>query len=263
MPSARALCLWLLTSVSCATAPPPGSGSGSLADIPKALPSRTREPQPPTGRSLHVSPQRGEVVETQAFIPAGEVAVPAPLAGPVAPSALPGPFPLVEVPEDGWSDSGRSSHPSEVEPQAKQEKRTPTPPSPPAPEDPPAPPLTDKPDPAATERTPEEAVRRAGGRKTAPEPRPPHVSVPDETWEPEPGQRWDGPCTWKGSGGPGSSRPENAPPDWVHCRYQCGKYQVELFDILGKSGADCNRPHLFKRAEELAKAFHKRRAKGS
>lgn len=109
----------------------------------------------------------------------------------------------------------------------------------------------------------DEAVKRqARDKSPATKPKPPEVKIPDENWNPEPGQDWDGPCTPKGSGGPGQFRPPRAPKDWVYCRYQCGRYQIEIFDVLGKSGKDCTNRENLERAERLAKRAHRQLGRG-
>jgi hypothetical protein len=78
---------------------------------------------------------------------------------------------------------------------------------------------------------------RGGRRKTTTGPlRPPEVHLfLDASNEVKGGLPWQ-PCEWKGAGGPGPSKP--GPQEWVLCRYQCGRYEVELY-IPGKISERC------------------------
>ncbi len=81
--------------------------------------------------------------------------------------------------------------------------------------------------PKVDEREPEEASRRYDRP-----PKPNETKISDPNWEPsEPGAPRYRPCWYAGEGGPGPSRPEKAPPDWVRCSYRCGKYEVILNDM--------------------------------
>jgi len=51
------------------------------------------------------------------------------------------------------------------------------------------------------------------------------------------------------------------PPDWLTCTYQCGKYQVKLHDVMGRSGRDCDKSQHLKRAEKEAEKLHAQRQK--
>lgn len=114
----------------------------------------------------------------------------------------------------------------------------------------------DPPEGPLRQRDAEEAVkRRTGERKQAPQPRPPEVTVPFPNWKPGPGERWDGPCFLKGTEGRGASLPPKAPPDWITCIIQCGKYEVRFF-ILSNSGDVCTAPDLLARAQKLATSAH-------
>lgn len=105
-----------------------------------------------------------------------------------------------------------------------------------------------------------EAARRNALRK----PKPPEVRefpIPSD-WKPGPGKYPYGPCFHKGTSGRGAFVPEGAPPDWISCTYQCGKYQVILHDIRGTSDKDCEQEVHLKRAEKEAENFDRRKQKG-
>ncbi|HLL55156.1 MAG TPA: hypothetical protein VK447_16490 [Myxococcaceae bacterium] len=109
----------------------------------------------------------------------------------------------------------------------------------------------------------EEAVRRTGDKKPAPEPRLPEPEVRDaeDLWEPVPGEPPWRPCGWRGTGGPGPFKPKGVPATFVRCSYQCGRYAVKLY-WAGKAEDDCLDPNAFKKAEKLAKEFHKSSGNG-
>jgi hypothetical protein len=78
---------------------------------------------------------------------------------------------------------------------------------------------------------------RGGRRKAATgPPRPPEVHLfLAASSEVKGGLPWQ-PCERKGTGGPGPSKP--GPQEWVLCRYQCGRYEVEFY-IPGKLSERC------------------------
>jgi len=102
-----------------------------------------------------------------------------------------------------------------------------------------------------------EAAKRKRGA-----PAPPRVLISDEGWKPAPGQPPDPPCFHKGTEGNGPYRPMNAPPDWMTCIYQCGKYEVWLFDVMGKSEFECQKPVLLERAAKEARRWSEKYDKG-
>lgn len=114
------------------------------------------------------------------------------------------------------------------------------------------------------ERGPEEAVRRTRSTRelNVPQPRPPKVEEFKEGWQPTPGEPPWRPCYWSGAGGPAPFKPKGAPDNIVRCTYRCGKYQVVLYDVPGKSENDCLHPDALKRAEKEAKNFHKTSGNG-
>lgn len=106
---------------------------------------------------------------------------------------------------------------------------------------------------------PEKAARRDRP------PKPNRVEIADENWQPDtPNAPRYLPCSYAGRGGPGPSRPEKAPSDWVRCSYRCGRYEVELNDMRlpkpepGKTKDEqvtnlCEK--WIKRAEESARSY--------
>ena len=111
--------------------------------------------------------------------------------------------------------------------------------------------------PDVSRREQEEASKRTGDRKPSPErpPRPNNVEIYEDDWKRELDEPRYRPCFWKGSGGAAPGNDSTAPLVWIRCTYQCGRYQVRLFDIRARTEAECNKyPHL-KRAESEAKNF--------
>lgn len=70
--------------------------------------------------------------------------------------------------------------------------------------------------------------------------------------------RDDPPCELRGSGGPGPSKP--AGPKLVTCRYMCGDIFVELDDVPGTSGDDCEHANALKRAARKAAEIRREHA---
>ncbi len=70
------------------------------------------------------------------------------------------------------------------------------------------------------------------------------------------------PCIHIGTEGPGSFRPEKAPPGRIVCKYLCSGEQTEL-EVIGKSGADCEQQiHLSRAAKKAAQQVADRIRKG-
>jgi hypothetical protein len=216
----------------------------SCATSPKATPA----PTPPTvdaspmGTAASGPEQGPKIVQAQAMLLARplalppEVMVPRPTAVPPGASIAPapglgGPPPLIVV---------RPPEPPETP------KRTTAPPEP---LNKPAPPVVVNP-PEASERGPEYAAKRDRP------PKPNTVDVADSKWEPKPGQPRYRPC-WFLSGGGGAHGADHLPDVWLRCSYRCGRYLVELHNVRGKSGTECEKPEYLKRAEEDARRFDK------
>lgn len=132
----------------------------------------------------------------------------------------------------------------------------PVPPSPPTRQPSPLPDL--RPDVfVKPERNPEEAVRRrpGGSKPVLKPPKPNEVSVHEEGWQPVPGEPPWRPCDFRGGGGKGGSAGNSLPANWIRCSYQCGRYQVVLYDVWGTSTLDCDRRAHLERAERAAREF--------
>ena len=91
------------------------------------------------------------------------------------------------------------------------------------------------------------------------------VQIANDKWRPaKPNAPRYLPCRVEGYGGPGPSRPDKAPSDWMRCTYTCGRYEVRLYDIRLRKDADgrpknahetCQEPINLKRAEEHARSY--------
>jgi len=208
----------------------------------------------PTSRPVAPpSPNHPEltVVKTQAFVPAGELTVPAPVS-PATPWTMSGPVPLLPVPESGWTDeSGRPALREVPKQEASPEGQVPKP-SPPTPELKPASPLIVKPEPP---QVPEREPEKAGRRSTEKPRRPNEVFINEDDWKPVKGEPRYRPCIWKGTGGGAPGKDSSLPPVWLRCTYQCGRYEVILRDVRGKSEDECNTYSRLKRAESEARNF--------
>lgn len=234
MLSARWIALLLLMLSGCATAPPPPP--------PARTAQRTQAPP--------ATQQRPEIVPAQVFIAAEPITVPPEVVVPrtvVAPPetavvpapSLPGPVPLILVPEPEANAPKR-----EAPPESNVHGSKPAP-------------VVVKPEPKGPEKVPEEASRKRIDRP----PRPNHVEVADEDWQPAPGHPRYKPCSFLSYGG-GPHGSEKLPPVWIRCSYRCGKYLVELFDVRGISGDECKKWANLRRAEEQARVFDGLSGKG-
>lgn len=102
-----------------------------------------------------------------------------------------------------------------------------------------------------------EAARRRAGPVSKPVPAAPKVTAFEEAWIQVAGEPPWRPCTHKGTGGhkPSDGR---LTTDWILCRYQCGKYEIEYY-IFGKISEECAEKRNMDRAEELARNRHQRK----
>jgi hypothetical protein len=205
MTPTRALALLLLASCATTPNPPPAPPARTTARPTKAQADTAQQPKIVKAQALMLA--EPVTISPELMAPRGALA---PRTGVLAPETV-GPAPVGEIPPLLIVRPPKG--PETPEPASPETTKPP-------------PPVIVNP-PNVDERETEEASRR----KDRP-PKPNEVRIADPDWQPdEPAAPRYRPCSYVGEGGPGPSRPEKAPSDWVHCRYRCGRYEVHLNDM--------------------------------